>query len=239
MSVISKTFSFWHRPVRQLTFILISAVACTCAAHAQTPPYAVLQYSTLTGFGNSIAATWVPIVTANGVIYKNLLLSFDVDTSGNLTVSAGYPEVVKAAPILISSFRAGKYVGPSTLYGGQMAIIVSGPSIAPGGATEWSLAAASGASVYTFPDSGTWYVGTMANNPMAARIKAAGIATTAWYFGVGGSHCYCGPDNYSWQANTLLGISQIGTSLTIASFTDANGKDYSEPTDQVTYSLAQ
>ena len=67
----------------------------------------------------------------------------------------------------------------------------------------------------TYPSSATWYVGPIANSPLAARLKAAGITSTAWSYGVtGGEACY-----NNWPDNTLIGLSQTGNKLTIVSFT--------------------
>jgi len=235
MTLLNGTRYSW-RAARQFTLIMTLALS-TIAARAQTSPYTMFQYSTLTGSGNTITANWVPVVTANGTIYENVTLLFDVDSSGNLTIAPGYPQMVMAQLPRVTSFQAGTYVGPSSIYGGQMIIIVSGPGIAPGGATEFALAAAAGANSNTFPSSGTWYVGTIANNPLAARLKAAGITSTAMAYGVGGSGCYCSADNYAWNQNVLMGASQVGNALTFYSFTDSNGKDYNEPLDQITYTL--
>src|ERR1700757_2832073 len=91
---------------------LVAIAACAMypralAQQAPQPPYALFEQSTLTGSGNTIAATWLPIVTATGTtIYKNLTLQFNVDAAGNLTVAAGYPHTVPAPLVQVSSFRA-------------------------------------------------------------------------------------------------------------------------------------
>ncbi|MGH9614526.1 MAG: hypothetical protein ACRD4P_15750 [Bryobacteraceae bacterium] len=220
------------------------AAAWTLVAHAQIqdfaeaettspPPYALFQYSTLTGSGNTVTATWVPVVTATGsTIYKNMTLQFNVDLAGNLTIASGYPKVVPAPPPIVSSFRAGRYVGPSTVLSGEAIINVAGPGITAGGATEWSLASAAGASACTYPGTATWYVGPLASSPLAARLKKIGITSTAWSYGVGGDAC-----SGAWRTNTLLGFSQVGNTLTIVSFT-YGGVDNPEPLDQITYTLA-
>lgn len=231
MTFFDKNINSRRRAVRLAVFVLASAAACAVVAHAQTPPYALFQYSTLTGSGNTVVATWVPVVTAKGTIYKDITLLFDVDSAGNLTLAPGYPEVVASPALTVSSFKAGKYVGPSTILNGQATITVSGPGVTSGGATEWSLAAAPGAANCTYPTTFTWYVGSLATNPLAARLKAAGITSTAWYYGVGTGVCY-----NDWYTNILIGISQVGNTLTIVSFTNNTG-DHNEPVDQITYTL--
>jgi hypothetical protein len=204
--------------------------AATPAAAA--PPYALFQNATLTGTGNTFTATWLPVVTSAGTAYKNITIQFDVDSKGNLTIAPGYPQIAAAPAIIVTAFKAGTYVGPSTIYNGESRISVSGPGVTSGGATEWSLAAATGAYSYTYPETATWYDGPISSNPLAARLKAAGITSTAWSYGVGGGS---NGDIY-WSTDSLLGFSQIGNTLTIVSFTN-NGVDKSEPVDTITYTL--
>lgn len=234
----------WRRMV-PATFILAFLGAWSGAVHAQSletalteesstgTPYALFQYSTLTGSGNTIFAARVPVINSVGVAkYFDVTLQFNVDLNGNLTLATGYPRIVGSQTLIVSNFKAGNYVGPSTIYSGEMAINVSGPGVTTGGATEWSLASVKGAYACTYPETATWYVGPLTSNPLYPRLKAAGITSTAWYYGVGSSaNC-----NNSWGTNALLGFSQIGNTLTIVSFTYA-GVDKSEPVDTVTYTL--
>src|ERR1017187_2700037 len=88
--------------------------ACAAVASAQTPPYALFQQATLTGSGNTINATQVPVVTASGLtLYLNLSLQFNVDNNGNFTISSGFPQTTSAPSPITNGFRAGRYVGPS------------------------------------------------------------------------------------------------------------------------------
>ncbi len=205
------------------------------ASPATTTPSALFQFATLTGSGTTITGVLVPVVTSTGaIIYQNITIQFDVSASGALTVAS---LVTAPAPTpVISSFQAGEYVGPSTINSGENIINVSGPGVATGGITEWSLAAASGASCNTYPGTATWYVGNLADSPLAARVKAAGINTTAttMSFGVASpGACYPSLD---WYTDTLIGVSQVKNTLTIVSFT-YYGTDKSAPLDQITYTL--
>ena len=238
MAVFYRNRYAWRRAARLATFVMVFTSALAVVARAQNPqpPYALFQYSTLTGSGNTITATRIPVVTTPGTtIYMNMTLQFDVDANGNLTISSGYPQFVPAPTLQVSSFMAGRYVGPSAIYSGGLTITVSGPGIADGGATEWSLAATSDAHPGTYPTSASWYVGPLPSNPLAARLKSAGITSTAWSYGVGSAQFTI--NGGRWNTNTLLGVSQIGNTLTIVSFTDGNGKDYALPQDQITYTL--
>jgi len=53
-------------------------------------------------------------------------------------------------------------------------------------------------------------------------------------YGVGGSQC---STDAAWGFNTLIGVSQIGNSITIASFNRVNSNDSNIPVDQITYTL--
>ena len=98
---------------------------------------------------------------------------------------------------------------------------------------QWSLAAGSGAASCTYPNTATWFVGPIANNPLvASRLTKAGITSTAWSYGVGDGGS-CGV----WGGNDLLGFSQVGNTLTIARFTSSSGVDQTAPVDQITYTL--
>jgi len=242
MSIYHKGQNSWQRTVRLAVMVFTSAWVVVAPAQTPQPPYALFQYSTLTGSGNTITAAQVPVVIAPGVtVYVNATLQFNVDSNGNLTLSSGFPQVVTAPALLTSGFRAGTYVGPSTLLGGKATVTVSGPGVTDGGATVWSIAAAPGADACTYPISATWYVGPIVNSPFADRIKSAGITSTAWSYGIGsGNACgqnITGVNPNAWYSNTLVGVSQVGNTVTIASFTNA-GTDKSVPIDQITYRLA-
>ena len=225
-----------RRTVRlALTLMVFSAVAFV--ARAQTPQ-AFFERSTVTGSGNTISATNVPVVISGVTVYVNVTMQFNVDHNGNLTLSSGYPQVVAAPNLLSSSFMAGTYVGPSTAANGKATVTVSGPGVTDGGATTWSLSAASGSDPCTYPGTATWYVGPVANSPVAARLKTAGITSTAWSYGVSSSPS-CGADPYHWSSGALIGVSQTGNAITIASFTAYYGDvgDSSAPVAQITYTL--
>jgi hypothetical protein len=134
----------------------------------------------------------------------------------------------------LSSFKAGNYVGPVNIGGGKASITVSGPGVTEAGTTAWSLASSPGAWGYTYPNSATWYTGPIASNPLAARLQAAKITSTDYSYGMVGSESWT--EDGTWYTGTLIGVSQIGNTLTIVSFT-TGGKDYSTPVDSITYTL--
>jgi len=231
----------WRRTARLVTTFAIVVLASTCVARAQTqPPYALFQNSALTGSGNTINATRVPVVISSSLtIYVDLTIQFNVDSNGNLTLTANYPQVAPSPVLLTGNFKAGTYVGPPTFLGGKALITVTGPGVLDGGVTSWVVSTAAGASGSTCPTTATFYAGPIASNPLATRLTAAKITSTAWSYGFNGtSTC----SNNNWLTGGLIGVSQIGNTITIASFTAAGyigSSDYNTPQDQVTFTLAQ
>jgi hypothetical protein len=249
MSVSYRDLYSWRRVARlaalmmALTFFVaaeaVVANAQTKDASAPQPaatttPQAEFQYSALTGSGDTVLATRVPAITSTGAtIYWDVTLLFDVDENGNLTLDPAYPQIVKSPNLITGGFQAGNYVGPSTILGGQALITLSGPGVGPGGTTEWTLAASPGAASCTYPSTATWYVGSLASNPLSARLKKAGITSTAYSYGTGGSEdCYT-----DWETDALLGFSQVGNTITIYTFSADGTIDYNTPKDQITYTL--
>jgi hypothetical protein len=196
---------------------------------ALTPPYALFQNATITGSGNSINVTQLPVVTKNGtanmVTYDNVTIQLDVAADGTLTVSSGYPQITPAARNIVSAFRAGTYDAPAS----TNPITVSGPATTTGGATEWSIAAQT--SSCQDVTSAAWYVGPLTSSPYYARVKAAGTPLSGFSYGVGSGSCAGG----DWGNNSLMGFAQVGNQLTIFSFT-VNSVDQAEPVAQVSYS---
>lgn len=227
----------------RLTICAIAAIASTWAAQAQTPPSALLQNATLSGSGNTMTATRVPVaISSTLTIYVDIAMQFVADANGNLSLAAGYPQIVPSPTLLTGNFKAGKYVGPSNMFNGTGLFAVNGPGVSDGGGTAWSLATASSADGGTFPQSATWYVGPIANNPYADRIKNAGITSTAYSYGIAYNSVCCGHIWGGYSPNgALIGVSQAGNAINMVSFTDGSNsnKDTSTPVSQLTLTLVQ
>lgn len=233
----------------------ILAAACLTAgiliwvrgARAQSAnPSAAFQFATITGIGNTITASRVPITISPGkTIYKNITFKFNLDPEGNLFLPEGNPQIEDAPQLVISSFRAGKYNGPGSVLSGKTPVYIDGPGALAGGAASWSLSSAAGADVCVYPGSATWYVGPIESNPVAARLRSAGITSPAWSYGVASGPEFsqrCGNGtqitNGLWETGTLIGVSQSGVAVTIASFTN-NRRDSAAPVAQITYRLEE
>lgn len=206
---------------------------------ALSSSYVQFQYATITGTNNTLNITMLPVVTTTGTTYKNLTLTVNVSAEGVVSVEPSSLKVTSAPTIMASSFKAGKYVGPSSVNDGKNIITVTGPGVVPGGTTVWSLVSSSDPSVCTYPLSGTWYVGPLSNNPLAARLKKVGITSTAYSWGVAGNPSASCDPGLNWSNGSIIGVSQTGNSITFASFTSDGAFDKNYPVDQITYTLEQ
>jgi len=208
-------------------------------------PSMQLQYASIVGTGNTVTISRVPVTTSTGtIVFEDITTQFAVGANGQITIAAGSPKYLVSPTLPVANFKAGLYDGPNfganSDYQG-MQVVVAGPGTAAAVATEWTLTTPTTSTAScTYPGSATWYVGapTDPNNPLAARLKAAGITSTAYSYGImGGGNGGCGP-KYAWYGNALIGVSQSGNTITIASFTYQNS-DQSSSVDQITYTLAQ
>jgi hypothetical protein len=217
-----------------ILFTLLCAIAASAQA-PQTPPYALLQNSTLNGTGNTLTSTYLPVVTSKGIIYVDLTVLFDVAADGTLTVSS--MKQTKAATPIINGFVPGVYLGPDD---SVEFITVSGPGVTVGGATEWSLAPGPKSEGCLYPSNAVWYdVGTpIKNSPIYTRLQKAGITSTQFaQYGTGAAQDNTSCQGSNWATNSLLGFAEVGgDSLVISSFT-VNGKDQNTPVETKTYCL--
>lgn len=166
-------------------------------------------------------------------IYKDVVIELKADGNGNLTYVPSTPQQ-KLSPSLISNrFVAGTYVYPGNIKYGY---VLSGPSGVPGSsATKFevnkspSLNDACGVPAI-------FYVGALSANPNYARIKAAGITSTEYSYGIIGGSSACSINGGSFRTGALVGFSQSGNLITIASFTKyGTEKDQNTPIFFITY----
>ena len=107
MQLLRHTPNSWRWATGRVAFVMIITATCVVNSRGQTrgTPYALSQYSTMTGSDSTITASRVPVVTAAGnTIYKNITIQFDVDSDGNLTLSPENPKISDAPPLVVSSF---------------------------------------------------------------------------------------------------------------------------------------
>lgn len=215
------------------TYVACAAILTACLSISSTAkaadPTAFFEKSSIVGQGETIGISRVPVRDSAGKIkYYDATLTFSVDASGNLTLTA-LPSFTQSPALVISSFKAGTY----TTTAGTGAIKVTGPGVGgPAGQTAWTLAATTAGT--TNPPSATWYTGPISSNPLKARLQTAGITQTQYSYGIVGAGVY---NDFWWQPGNLIGVQQVGNTLTLVSFTWNGSQDYPVPQAQITYTL--
>lgn len=112
--MMMKRLNPWCRATRLTTTCAIVVFASACVvAHAQgQTPSAMFQNSTLTGSGNTMTATRVPVrISSSLTIYVDVTVKFDVDSNGTLTISAGQPQILPSATLLTGNVKAARMWG--------------------------------------------------------------------------------------------------------------------------------
>ncbi len=133
-------------------------------------------------------------------------------------------------PVVVSAITPGLY--KDTNNGTEFTI--TGPGVLTGGNSEYTIIATYGCPA---AQPGVFYSGPASSSPIAARVAAAGINTTQYRVGVIGNES-CNP-GFSFVSNGLFGLSEVGDTLVVASFTDSSGKDYSMPVGQRNFIFQQ
>jgi hypothetical protein len=221
--------------------VLIGLSTCAAGSALAATPTIYAQDATITGSGDVVTATRIPVQTSTGsILYYDVTTTFGVTSAGALSVLS--TTISPSASPIISNFQAGTYASPAGSY--TWTDLLSGPNVGSGGTTVWGFSASGGAyPACSYPYSATWYTGPISSNPLASRITAAGITSTDYSYGVTGSlvEGCAGAAAYFNIYNgvpALIGASQTGDSLTIVGFTDTSGKDHSTPVAEITYTLS-
>ncbi len=204
---------------------------------ATVTPTIYLDYSNVIATGSTIIINRLPIQKSDGtIIYKDVTIQLKTDANGLLTVSPSTPVQVLSPPVLSANFKAGIYALPSAIGAG---LALTGPGVVPGNVmTKWEVNATPTKSPYCGMPA-VFYVGPLTSNPYYARLKAAGITSAEYSYGIigGGGGCTA-PNNGSYAPGALVGFSQSGSLLTIATFTTySDGKDHDLPVTSFTYRI--
>ncbi|HEV3110625.1 MAG TPA: hypothetical protein VGY99_09045 [Candidatus Binataceae bacterium] len=158
-----------------------------------------------------------------------------MDANGNLTYATTTPIATLSPTLSSANIQAGVYTDSANSAFGMQ---VSGPaSIGAGGEAQWSITAATGLNCVA-PEPATFYTGpslVTANATLAARVKSAGITAIQYSFGLVGAEA-CGQDG-NWNSNALIGVTAIGSQLSVSSFTHSNGTDSSTPVETVIFNF--
>lgn len=203
----------------------VLSISVTWAAE----PTAFFDKSSIVGQGETISVSRVPVRNSAGAIkYYDATIEFSVDAAGKLTQTA-LPTFTLSPSLIISNFKAGTY----TTTAGSSPIAVKGPGVGgPGGQTAWTVQATT--SSCTNPPSATWYTGSIATNPLKARLQQAGITQTQYSYGIVGKGPACSDE---FGDGALIGAQQVGNTFTLVSFTTNGPTDHPVPVSQITFTL--
>jgi hypothetical protein len=197
------------------------------------------QYASNVAVANIVTLFRTPVTVGAATTYWDITIEVTptLNTSGVVTGFKTATSAVHSPTLLVGAFKAGIYQGPAGIDSGGMGLTLTGPGIGSG-VTTWSIATAPGYDPCTIPGTAEFWVGPLTSSAIAARLKAAKITSTDWSFGEMGTYtCYPGAFNENnWPINGILGFSQVGNTITVASFS-AYGTDYSQPVDELTYTL--
>ena len=194
---------------RDLLISLAAGLIVVTSGASAAPPDMLLQSANVSGSGNTLNVTRVPVRDSTGKItYKDIELSFDVSNTGVVTLGAGSPVVTTSPSLNVAAFRAGIYKDSLNRH-----VQVSGPSVLAGGRTGWTMNWIDpGAGAYF---NATWATGAVTGHPNGTTLTAFGITTTTYSWGVIGSN-----NGFlaNWFAAYVFGAAQLGDVLTLHYF---------------------
>jgi hypothetical protein len=208
--------------------LALDGFAVAQVAQTDTTPSALFQYSAITGTTSVINVSRAPVTNSKGkVAYWDMTLTFNVNSSGTPTLLDA--SISPSPVLLVGSFKPGTYTASADP---EFTITASGPGVAGGGTTVWSISSTT--TVCGLPSTAQWWTGPIANNPLAKRIEAAKITSTEFAYGAVGTNGDCWP---FYNQTDLIGVSQVGNTLTFTDFTNADHKDQSTPQGQAVFIL--
>ncbi len=118
-----------------------------------------------------------------------------------------------------------------------MGFVLTGPGVGQG-VTVWNIATANGYNADTTPPNVAFWVGSLANSPIAARLNAAKITSANWSYGTMGFQSGNYGSGCTWRTNGILDSARLVIRLrsqTLQTLVEAG--DQSTPVDQFVYTL--
>jgi hypothetical protein len=166
---------------------------------------ALFQWAVAHGVENRATFDRVPVVAGNGSTkYYDVLLAFNVDAGGKLTLNPTASRIALSPTVLVGAFKPGEYENDGCRF------VVGAPGLTADGRAIGSI----GLDEFCGEFNATWVSGPIAGHPNEAALRAAGISSTAFSWGVMGDET--GRSN--WSSGDLIGVAQSGSNLTIVNF---------------------
>jgi hypothetical protein len=186
-----------------------------------------LQDADIEAHGGHLSIVRLPIDINGKTVYRDITLDLKVDANGNVSIATDVKQPNPAAPnqvaptsispMIVSkpslpavaqNFHAGTY---RAMDGAVYHVAGHGTPMFGGGLPEWQIAAlGSGNHVL---DGATWYDGPIDQNPLRRRLRNAGITSQALAWGTSD-----GGGGVGYDSGSLLGVTAVGSTLTIYSF---------------------
>jgi hypothetical protein len=194
-----------------LNAIVLTGLTFTASVAIAATPTAFMGSATINTTENRIEATYVPVQDASGkVVYKNVLLDFQVDDAGNLSLAVGSPTITPAPILPTTKFKAGQYKDAN-----GKKYTVAGPSVIPGTArTSWSLVSNAIPQI-----SLNWITGNVIGHPNQTILNLKKITSNGFSWGtVGFNSSSSGTPFYNWQNGSVVGAVQSVNQITFHLF---------------------
>jgi hypothetical protein len=234
-----KTKALHGRHHRRDSFSFLIAATAVGLVSAYAPaslgvePAIFMQSATISGAGNALTLGRVPVKDANGKItYKDISMLFTVDNAGNVTLDPQSVSITSSPPLNAGTFKPGHYRGYKACNEadckGDFTVGTGGGN---GGRISGSIQRINifqGAGSADISDvfNASWTSGPINGHPDEAKLKAAGITSTAYSWGVMGT-AGAFTKGSGWRAGDIIGAIQTGNQLTLVNFGDDNKSDAS------------
>ncbi|WP_139559168.1 hypothetical protein [Methylotetracoccus oryzae] len=203
---------FGHIRIRNFrNSLAATALVVSAGTTSAAPPDMLMQSANLSGSGNTLNVTRVPVRDSTGkVTYKDIALSFDVSNTGVVTLGPGSPVVTTSPSLNVAGFRAGIYKDSDGRH-----YQVAGPSVLAGGRTAWTVVWIDPPTTsYSF--NANWATGAVTGHPNQTTLNNAGITSSGQYsWGIVGNR-----DSWEllWTEGAIIGAAQSADALTLHYF---------------------
>jgi hypothetical protein len=213
-----------HYSWGKLGYLIAAAVIGLISGYAPetlaATPTIFMQSATINGAADAVTLTRVPVQNAAGtIIYKDISMFFDVDSLGNVTLPPALVKITPSPTINVGAFKPGTYNGYS-INGctNDHTFKVGSPGVGSGGRISGSIQRIEfGCGIFN----ASWTSGPIAGHPLEVQLKAAGITSTAYNWGIMGT-ADLSTQQSGWIAGDIVGVVQTGNQLSLVNFKNKN-----------------
>ena len=204
------------RQALSLTLLATPAIAAN--------PTSFLQYGVISGQGQTITLTRIPVTNARGAVsYYDGSISFIVAPTGTLGTN---PTVtfIPSPTLTTAQFQPGRYYAASP-FSPYYALGTVSSGVGAGGRTVWTWAEDGGAQSATAPAQAVWQTVSPPAD-IVARLAAAHVPNNFAY--AYGTSALASTYGYTFYNNGLLAAEQTANAITLISYTNAAGDQHGQ-----------